>query len=147
MMCSAVPFVSANPISVLQETISPTANVQPVPVAQQHNAMRETAPALFGIASWYSEADPWINRHTASGEIFDDTKLTCASWDFPFGTRLKITNLSNGKSVICIVNDCGPAKRLGRSVDLTKAAFRKIADPRLGLVKVSVTPLSAGKLP
>ena len=79
---------------------------------------------------------------TANGEIFDDTRLTCASWNYGFGTRLKVTNLSNGKSVVCTVNDRGPAKRLGRLVDLTKTAFQTIAHPRLGLVEVSVVPVS-----
>ncbi len=95
----------------------------------------------IGTASWYSRKDKGIRKHTANGEIFDDTKRTCASWDYKFGTNLKVTNLHNGKSVICRVNDRGPAKRLSRIVDLTHAAFRKIADPRKGLVRVSVKPL------
>lgn len=94
-----------------------------------------------GIASWYSESDPYINLHTANGEIFDESKNTCASWNYPFGTHLKVTNLSNQRSVICRVNDRGPAKRLGRMIDLTKSSFSKIAPPEKGLLRVSVTPL------
>ncbi len=103
----------------------------------------KTPPAAFGIASWYSEIDPGINLHTANGEIFDDSRLTCASWDFPFGTRLKVTNQANGKSVVCRVNDRGPHKRLERLIDLTKNAFNRIASTRQGLIRVSVTPLSS----
>jgi rare lipoprotein A len=52
-----------------------------------------------------------------------------------------VTNLQNGRSVICVVNDRGPAKKLKRLVDLTKAAFRDIADTKHGLIRVSVVPL------
>ena len=95
-----------------------------------------------GTAAWYSKKDPYIRRHTANGEIFDDSKSTCAVWDFPFGTYLKVTNLENRKSVICRVNDRGPAKRLGRRIDLTQSAFRKIACLRRGVIKVSVNPVT-----
>ena len=94
-----------------------------------------------GIASWYSAADPSIHPFTASGEAFDDTKPTCASWDFPFGTYLKVVNLANGKSVVCRVNDRGPNPSLKRTIDLTKSSFKKIADTRQGLIQVAVIPL------
>src|SRR5262245_16345112 len=81
----------------------------------------------IGVVSWYSEKDPYINEHTASGEPFDDNSLTCASWDFDFNEKLLVINLMNGKYVACRVNDRGPAKRLRREVDLTRAAFRRIA--------------------
>ena len=98
--------------------------------------------SIYGIASWYSEADPGINRHTANGEVFDDSQMTCAAWDLPFGTLLKVTNRSNGKSITCRVNDRGPARRLNRAVDLTKTAFSRIASLKLGLVNVSVMIVS-----
>lgn len=91
-----------------------------------------------GIASWYSESDPGINIHTANGEVFEDTRMTCASWDYPFGTILRVTYLKNGDSIICRVNDRGPSKRLGRLVDLTKTGFEEMAPLRLGLIKVKV---------
>ena len=96
----------------------------------------------IGIASWYSESDPGINLTTANGEIFDDSKLTCASWDFPFETHLRVTDLASGKSIVCRVNDRGPAKRLERVIDLTKSAFQKIAPLHSGLIKVKVEMVS-----
>lgn len=99
--------------------------------------------AAFGTASWYSESDPGINLTTANGEIFDDSQWTCASWDFPFGTWLRVTNLSNEKMVFCRVNDRGPAKRLGRLIDLTKSAFHEIAPLGAGLVSVKVEMVGA----
>ena len=91
-----------------------------------------------GTASWYSESDAGIHSRTANGEIFDDSQLTCASWDFPFDTHLRVTHLVSGKQVICRVNDRGPAKRLERLIDLTKGAFQEIAPLDLGLIQVKV---------
>lgn len=92
----------------------------------------------FGIASWYSQTDKYINEKTASGEKFDDRKMTCASWDYPFGRKLVVINTLNGKWVVCRVNDRGPGKRLGRKIDLTRAAFKKIANPKRGLIYVTI---------
>jgi rare lipoprotein A len=98
-----------------------------------------------GTASWYSERDAGILKTTANRETFDDGKLTCAIWDLPFNTLLKVTNLENGKFVVVRVNDRGPAKRLvkqGRIIDLTREAFSRIADLDKGLipVKLSILP-------
>ncbi|MFH0985100.1 MAG: septal ring lytic transglycosylase RlpA family protein [Candidatus Omnitrophota bacterium] len=141
MMFTAVPLVSASPTSMLQEIPGSVTGVILTPAEEKESSMTEIRLALFGTASWYSRASPKIKKRTANGDIFDDRRMTCASWKFPFGTRLKITNLANGRSVICVVNDRGPAKRLGRVIDLTRAAFAKISNPRKGLASVSVQPL------
>lgn len=95
---------------------------------------------IKGIASWYGGGEK-LNKHTANGEVFNPTELTCASWDYPFGTRLVVTNIANGKSVIVRVNDRGPNKRLGRAIDLTKCAFSRIADLNKGLISVRVAKI------
>lgn len=139
----AVPMVSAQPISISQGTVTPSFHeILKSPLGEILWGHFRAPGLLWGVASWYSETDPGINRHTANGEVFEDTALTCASWNFPFGTYLQVTNSANGKSVICRVNDRGPAKRLHRLIDLTKAAFRKIADAKRGLIRVSVTPVA-----
>ena len=105
------------------------------------NNVGEVAPSptiIKGTASWYSQDDPGILLTTANMERFDDSQLTCAIWDMPFNSILKVTNLKNNKSVIVRVNDRGPAKGLNRAIDLTKAAFSKIADLEKGLADVSV---------
>lgn len=107
------------------------------------SALSGAAPQR-GIASWYSESDPFINERTASGEVFDDTEAACASWDYPFGTYVKIVNVENGKSVICRVNDRGPRRDLKRVIDLTKSSFERIADTERGLIEVTITPLRYG---
>jgi len=89
------------------------------------------------VASWYGGGEK-LNRHTANGEVFNPTALTCASWNYAFNTRLKVINIVSGKSVIVRVNDRGPNKRLGRAIDLTRVAFSRIANPRKGLVFVEI---------
>lgn len=74
-------------------------------------------------------------------EVFNDRDLTCAMWGAPFNQTVKVTNRSNGKSVIVRVNDRGPHFRYfrkGRVIDLTKAAFAKIASLDNGLIDVEV---------
>ncbi len=97
--------------------------------------------ARLGVASWYSRTDKNINEQTANGEKFNDRAKTCASWDYPFGTRLLVINPLNGKWVVCRVNDRGPAKHLNREVDMTKTAFKKIANPKWGLIHVAFLPV------
>jgi rare lipoprotein A len=80
-------------------------------------------------ASYY--ADRLTGRRTASGKRFDNSKYTAAHRKFPFGTKLRITNEANGKSVIVEVTDRGPFSR-GRDIDLTKRAFMDIAGGRYG---------------
>jgi rare lipoprotein A len=94
----------------------------------------------LGVASWYSRSDPGINKHTANGEVFNDKGITCASWDYAFGEKLLVINTMNGKWVVCRVNDRGPHKRLKRKIDLTQAAFAKIANKKRGLIRVTIIP-------
>jgi len=77
----------------------------------------------------------------ANGRRLDDERYTCATWDYAFGTKLRITNLQNGKSCCVEVTDRGPAKRLykkGRKLDLSKKAFSSISDLRKGLITVEI---------
>jgi rare lipoprotein A len=94
------------------------------------------ASVSAGTASWYGEEHR--GRLTANGERFNPDHLTCASWHHPFGTKLRVTNQRNGKSVVVVVTDRGPARRLRREIDLSAAAFRSIEDPRRGLTQVRV---------
>lgn len=93
--------------------------------------------ADFGIASYYGAGEK-LNDQVACGWDFNENLLECASWKYPLGTVLKVTCLETGKSVVVRVTDRGPAKRLGRLIDLTKYAFSQIADLRQGLIKVKV---------
>jgi len=72
-------------------------------------------------------ADKFNGRKTASGEKFNNKKLTAAHRAFSFGTKLKVTNIVNNKSVNVVVNDRGPFKK-NRELDLSKEAFMEITD-------------------
>lgn len=77
------------------------------------------------VACYY--ADKFNGRKTASGEKFSNSKYTAAHKKLPFGTKVKVTNLANGKSVVVTVNDRGPFSK-GRDIDLSKKAFMDITD-------------------
>ena len=98
-------------------------------------ALLLSTPAIANYATWYG--NQFNGRLTASGERFNQHAITCASNKHKFGTRLKVTNTANGKSVICRVNDRG---KLGKGVvvDLSKGAFAKIAPLSQGKIKVTV---------
>lgn len=91
-----------------------------------------------GKASYYG--DKYDGRKTASGEVFDQDELTAAHRTLPFGTKCKVTNLKNGKSVEVKINDRGPFIK-NRVIDLSKAAAKKIDMIKEGVVEVEVTIL------
>lgn len=87
-------------------------------------------------ASYYH--NKFNGRRTASGSKFDNEKYTAAHRKLPFGTKVKVTNEWNGKSVIVTVTDRGPFSK-GREIDLTKRAFMDIAANRnVGNLKVTI---------
>jgi rare lipoprotein A len=88
-----------------------------------------------GKASFY--ADKYHGRTTASGERFDQQAMTAAHRTLPFGTRVKVTHVRNGKSVIVRINDRGPFVK-GRIIDLSRAAFSRIGHPAFGVIRVEI---------
>lgn len=97
---------------------------------------------LKGEASFY--ARKFHGRTTASGEKYDRNKLTAAHKTLPFGTRVKVTNLRNKKSVEVVVNDRGSYAK-GRIIDLSEAAAKRIDMIEDGVVPVQVEILPAQK--
>ncbi|GAA4319510.1 septal ring lytic transglycosylase RlpA family protein [Compostibacter hankyongensis] len=89
-----------------------------------------------GDASYY--ADMFKGRRTANGEIFRQHKRTAASLTIPFGTKVKVTNLKNGRTVKVRINDRGPYVN-GRIIDLSKKAARRIGMLRDGVVPVKLS--------
>jgi len=98
-----------------------------------------------GSASWYGEAHR--GRLMANGRKFDPKKLTAASWFYPLGAKVRVTvkeKTSPARTVVVTITDRGPSKELVRRrrlIDLSYGAFKQIADPNLGLVKVWIEPL------
>jgi Lytic transglycolase len=98
------------------------------------------APVNVGHASWYGPG--FIGKKTASGAIFDDNKLTAAHKTLPLGSKARVTNLSNGRTVKVEINDRGPYAG-NRIIDLSKAAARALGMIDDGVVRVRVDPLDA----
>jgi rare lipoprotein A len=88
-----------------------------------------------GMASFY--ANKHNGKKTASGERFQNSKLTAAHQTLPFGTMVKVTNLSNGKSVEVRINDRGPYAK-GRIIDISRSAAKKIDMINAGVAKVKL---------
>lgn len=94
--------------------------------------------AEIGLASYY--ADRFHGRQTANGERYDRQALTAAHRHLPFGTRVSVTRLDDGRAVTVRINDRGPFVH-GRIIDLSHAAAQKLGMLRLGVVKVRVVRL------
>lgn len=94
-------------------------------------------------ASWHG--DECRGKIMANGEPFNPENFTCASWDYPLGTKLCVTTAYYGQvySVTAVVTDRGPNKRLlkTRQLDLSRSAFQALASLEEGLIKVTVEKL------
>lgn len=88
-----------------------------------------------GKASYY--ADFFQGRKTSNGEVFRQRKRTAAHKTLPFGTKVKVTNAKNGKTVTVRINDRGPFVE-GRIIDLSKKAARKLGMLNDGVVNVEI---------
>lgn len=91
---------------------------------------------VTGLASYYAEA----SGRTASGEKFDANGMTAAHRTWPFGTRVRVTNLQNNRSVVVRINDRGPHRK-DRIIDLSYGAAREIRMITDGVVKVRLEVL------
>ena len=99
----------------------------------------ETKPTQTGQASWYG---PRLHgKKTASGSTFDQTEFTAAHRHLPFGSRVKVTNLDNGKSVEVEITDRGPYAG-NRIIDVSKAAAKALEMKEKGTIKVIIEHLS-----
>ena len=94
------------------------------------------ASAQTGHASWYK-----MGKVTANGERFNPNGLTAAHRTLPFGTRVRVKNLKNGRSVVVRINDRGPFIK-GRVIDLALGAARKIGLHRSGTARVALQVLN-----
>jgi rare lipoprotein A len=92
-----------------------------------------------GYASFYAE--PYHGRATASGARFDTRALTAAHRTLAFGTRVRVTNLSNGRSVVVTITDRGPFRH-GRVIDVSRRAARELDFVRQGTTRVRVEVVS-----
>jgi rare lipoprotein A len=94
-----------------------------------------------GLASWYGHGDGYDGKITASGERFDKNGLTAAHYDLPFGTRVRVRNLKNGREVDLRITDRFPVETLnkGRILDVSYGAAKRLRMVDEGVVPVEIT--------
>lgn len=110
----------------------------PRPDADRQPSTEQGTAIGSGKASFYGSQHH--NKQTASGERFDQGALTAAHRSLPFGTKVRVINTRNGKSVVVRINDRGPFVR-SRIIDLSKAAFERIGSTRSGVIRVRLKRL------
>ncbi len=124
-------------LSVVLAACSMTTQAPPPPTTAPLTP--ETRPTVFGIASWYG---PGFKGHrTSSGEIYTANDMTAASTVFPLGTRLRVTDLDNGRAAEVTVNDHGPFVK-GRRLDLSERAARTLGMVGPGTARVKMVVLA-----
>ena len=112
--------------------------ISAVPQTQESSS---GVPAV-GVASFYTSR---LNGHiTASGERFNNNALTAAHRTLPLGTRVRLTNVRNHRSVVVRVNDRGPFVS-GREISVTRRAAAQLGFLRAGTTKVQISVLSRGR--
>ncbi len=126
--------------ATLEDATAPTKNKRAQGKAVRQANSRETSKkkVIRGQASWYGPG--FHGKKTASGEIFDQGRLTAAHKTLPLGTKAKVTNLENGNSVEVEINDRGPYVG-DRVIDLSRAAANALGFVESGLTLVRIEPL------
>ena len=117
------------------ETPSSEANIKKVSVEKKRIPKARTKHALRGEASWYGPG--FHGKKTASGDIYNQNKLTAAHKTLPLGTKARVTNLDNGSRVEVEINDRGPFVQ-GRIIDLSRAAAGVLGFVESGTVPVTI---------
>ncbi|MHA1566198.1 MAG: septal ring lytic transglycosylase RlpA family protein [Alphaproteobacteria bacterium] len=148
-----LPFVTANAdqptttVSAPIQQAAPNERVIETPPQQQFATLparpiakprfRTIPPRLqiTGYASWYGI--PFHGRITANGEVYDMNALSAAHKTLPFGTRVRITNLDNGSTLVLRINDRGPYVE-GRVIDVSRRAARLLGFQHAGLANVHI---------
>ena len=134
------PSSDKPPTHTLPREIPPIAKI-PSPPETEQAPPATSQPTMMetGVASWYGPK--FHGKLTASGEVFNQEKFTAAHQTLPWGSRVKVTNLANGKSVDVRINDRGPFGK-GRIIDLSRAAARALGMVGQGITTVRVEWLS-----
>jgi len=114
---------------------------RPAPATASEPRAQASSPASGGpitLASWYGPG--FVGQRTASGEVYHRNDLTAASRSLPLGTRVRVTNLNTGRSVVVRINDRGPYVH-GRGIDLSERAAERIGLNHTGVARVSIARL------
>ena len=133
VVCQLVLLVTTLPIQAGEASIPGTQTIT------QKGFLTEKEPeGVVGKAAYFSKR--YNGRRTSSGEIYDPQKLTAAHPTLPHGTRLKVLNLANNRSVVVKINDrC--RKRSFEFIDLSRAAARELGFLGKGTAEVLIIPI------
>ena len=108
---------------------------------KQIESIKNHPNTQIGIASYYGKK--FHKKRTANGEIFNMYKVSAAHKSYPLGTKVRVTNLENGKSIKLVINDRGPFVK-GRIIDLSYRAARKLDFVNQGTTKVRIDVIRLG---
>ena len=108
---------------------------------KQIESIKNHPKTQIGIASYYGKK--FHKKRTANGEIFNMYKVSAAHKSYPLGTKVRVTNLENGKSIKLVINDRGPFVK-GRIIDLSYKAARKLDFVNQGTTKVRIDIIRLG---
>jgi rare lipoprotein A len=133
---TSITRLEASPVAPVIEPSDASKSVSIAETAVADKSEPSTGWQQQGIASWYGPG--FQGRRTANGERFDTRQMTAAHRTLPFGARVRVTSLVNGKYVIVRINDRGPYIK-GRIIDLSHAAAQAIG--LLGIKQVKVERL------
>ncbi|PSB02234.1 hypothetical protein C7B64_14250 [Merismopedia glauca CCAP 1448/3] len=133
---SLLTFTSSNPAAPSSNLTGKTAQSE---LQNQPQLIANSSSGRVGMASYYSNGDDG-GTMTASGKRFNHNAMTAAHRSLPFGTRVRVTNLRNGRSVVVTINDRGPYGR-GRIIDLSRGAARAIGMISSGVARVRLDVL------
>jgi rare lipoprotein A len=143
------PSNNKPPTRTFPREVPPIAKVPSSPETEQAPSIvvipAPSQPTMMetGLASWYGPK--FHGKRTASGEVFNHEKFTAAHRTLPWGSRVKVTNLANGKSVDVRINDRGPFGK-GRIIDVSRAAARALGMVGRGITTVRVECLSDSEI-
>lgn len=151
--------VAAALVAVAALTLSACGSTEarhgPSPYYQQQALAKRPAPSrpyaapaprgsydVVGTASWYGK--PYHGRRTASGQVYNMYQMTAAHPSLPFGTRVVVTNLDNGRSVVVTINDRGPFVH-GRIIDVSRKAAGQLGFLNKGVTRVGVRIIESSR--
>ena len=124
------------------DNVLPSPESEPAPPIAKLPTPPQPTVVEIGLGSWYGAK--FHGKRTASGEVFNQEKFTAAHRTLPWGSRVKVTNLANGKSVEVRINDRGPFSN-DRIIDVSRAAARALGIVEVGVTTVQVEWLSGSE--
>jgi rare lipoprotein A len=123
----------SQPAAAVPPSVPAVVQIAPDSLTPQGAAKTRRHRLLKGLASWYGGV--FNGRKTANGETFDENAMTACHQTLPFGSLVRVVNVTNGRSVIVRITDRGDLAE-GRIIDLSKGAAEKLAMTRAGLAPV-----------